>query len=96
MLVQTFVALTAFYLPRAFALDIPYSQWAANSAIVREQGNGTDSSGTPVVSYEHGEFWWGLRNLFEKTGNSTYFDYILNSAERDVDEEGTIAPSGYK
>jgi hypothetical protein len=67
-----------------------YSVWAADSAISRGQGNGLDSSGNPVVSYEHGEFQWALRLLFEKTGNKTYFDYIKTGVDNIVFENGTV------
>ncbi|KAF5366571.1 hypothetical protein D9758_008980 [Tetrapyrgos nigripes] len=64
--------------------------WAADSAISRGQGNGLDANGQLTVSYEHGEFWWGLRLLYEKTGNQSYFDYILNGASRIVSNNGTV------
>ncbi|THU85122.1 glycoside hydrolase family 105 protein [Dendrothele bispora CBS 962.96] len=69
--------------------------WAADSAIARKQGNGLDSNGNPSVSYEHGELWWGLRLLYERTGNQSYFDYILNSASNIVADDGSIH-SNYK
>lgn len=67
-----------------------YSTWAADSAIARGQGNGL-ANGSPIVSYEHGELWWGLQLLFEKTGDSKYYDYILAGAQNIVDEDGNIA-----
>ena len=67
-----------------------YSVWAADSAISRGQGNGLDSSGNPIVSYEHGEFQWALRLLFEKTGNETYFDYIKTGVDNIVFDNGTV------
>lgn len=73
----------------ALAQDTPYSQWAADSAISRGQGNGLNS-GKPYVSYEHGEFWWGLRLLYEKTGDEKYYNYILDGASVLVDEDGSI------
>jgi unsaturated rhamnogalacturonyl hydrolase len=67
-----------------------YAEWAADSAIARGQGNGLDSSGNPIVSYEHGELQWGLRKLFERTGNATYFDYIQRGVDNIVFPNGTV------
>ncbi|KAJ8474162.1 hypothetical protein ONZ45_g16044 [Pleurotus djamor] len=67
-----------------------YAVWAADSAIKRGQGNGLDSSGKASVSYEHGELQWGLRLLFEKTGNQSYYDYIQKGAENIVFPNGTV------
>ncbi|KAG6856686.1 hypothetical protein H0H87_001901 [Tephrocybe sp. NHM501043] len=64
--------------------------WAADSAIARGQGHGLDSSGKASVSYEHGELQWGLRQLFDKTGNTSYYDYILTGAGNIVDDDGTL------
>lgn len=72
-----------------------YAVWAANSAIKRGQGNGLDSTGGASVSYEHGELQWGLRLLYEKTGNRTYYDYILAGANRIVSDAGVIQ-GGYR
>ncbi|KAF8066730.1 glycoside hydrolase family 105 protein [Lyophyllum atratum] len=67
-----------------------YAVWAADSAIRRGQGNGLDSTGKASVSYEHGEFQWGLRQLYEKTGNKTYYNYILAGANNIVYDNGTV------
>lgn len=67
-----------------------YAVWAADSAISRGQGNGLTSSGNPVVTYEHGEFQWALRLLYEKTGNSTYYDYIKTGVDNVVYANGTV------
>ncbi|KAF8066731.1 glycoside hydrolase family 105 protein [Lyophyllum atratum] len=67
-----------------------YAVWAADSGIARGQGNGLDSSGRAIVSYEHGEFQWGLRRLFELTGNQTYFDYIVKGVDNIVFDNGTV------
>ncbi|KAG6916984.1 hypothetical protein DXG01_004328 [Tephrocybe rancida] len=64
--------------------------WAADSAIARGQGNGLGSSGKGTVSYEHGELQWGLRQLYEKTGNTTYYDYILTGANNIVNADGAL------
>ncbi|KAH8103390.1 Six-hairpin glycosidase [Cristinia sonorae] len=74
--------------PRSFAL------WAANSAIVRGQGNGLDASGKPLVSYEHGELQWALRLLFERTGNHTFFNYIKQGVDNVVASNGSVG-GGY-
>lgn len=79
----------AFATP-AFARPQSYAVWAADSAIARGQGNGLDSSGKPIVSYEHGELQWGLRQLFERTGNQTYFDYIQRGVDNIVFNNGTV------
>ncbi|KAI0071603.1 glycoside hydrolase family 105 protein [Panus rudis PR-1116 ss-1] len=71
-----------------------YAEWAAASAIARGQGNGLDSSGKPLVSYEHGELQWGLRLLYERTGNKTYYDYIKAGVDNIVNSDGTVG-GGY-
>lgn len=72
-----------------------YAVWAADSAIKRKQGNGLDGSGNPLASYEHGELQWGLRQLYEKTGNVSYYNYILAGANNIVDSSGNVL-GGYK
>ncbi|KAJ6504142.1 Six-hairpin glycosidase [Mycena vitilis] len=67
-----------------------YAVWAADSAIARGQGNGLGTDGAPIVSYEHGELQWGLRLLYELTGNKTYFDYIQAGADNIVFPNGTV------
>ncbi|KAF9527223.1 glycoside hydrolase family 105 protein [Crepidotus variabilis] len=67
-----------------------YAEWAADSAIRRKQGNGLDTSGSAIVSYEHGELQWGLRQLYEKTGNKTYYNYIVTGANNIVYDNGTV------
>ncbi|TFK70223.1 glycoside hydrolase family 105 protein [Pluteus cervinus] len=67
-----------------------YAIWAADSAIARRQGNGLDANGNAIVSYEHGEFQLGLRQLFERTGNQTYFDYIRAGVDNIVYNNGTV------
>ncbi|PFH48575.1 glycoside hydrolase family 105 protein [Amanita thiersii Skay4041] len=67
-----------------------YAVWAADSAMKRGQGNGLTSAGAATVSYEHGEFQWGLRLLYEKTGNRSYYDYILAGANNIVFDNGTV------
>ncbi|KAJ3575413.1 hypothetical protein NP233_g1119 [Leucocoprinus birnbaumii] len=73
-----------------FARPSSYAVWAADSAIARGQGNGLDSSGKAIVSYEHGELQWGLRQLFEKTGNRTYFNYMQTGVDNIVFSNGTV------
>ncbi|KAK1235962.1 hypothetical protein PQX77_000788 [Marasmius sp. AFHP31] len=65
-----------------------YAVWAADSAIARKQGNGLSGS-SPLISYEHGELQWGLRQLYELTGNQTYFEYIQSAVDNVVTEDGT-------
>ncbi|KAH6904282.1 Six-hairpin glycosidase [Coprinopsis sp. MPI-PUGE-AT-0042] len=69
-----------------------YAFWVADSVIRRGQGNGLDGSGKPVVSYEHGELQFGLRQLYELTGNKTYYDYIVSGASRIVSSTGSVSP----
>jgi rhamnogalacturonyl hydrolase YesR len=71
-----------------------YAEWAANSAISRGQGNGLNN-GQPYVSYDHGEFWWGLQQLYERGGNKSYYDYIVNGVNNVVTPNGTVI-GGYK
>ena len=46
-------------------------------------------NGAPGVSYEHGEFQWALRLLYESTGNASYFDYIKLGADTILSDDGT-------
>lgn len=74
----------------ALARPSSYAVWAADSAIARGQGNGLDANGNAIVSYEHGELQWGLRQLYEKTNNMTYFDYIQKGIDNVVFSNGTV------
>lgn len=67
-----------------------YAGWVADSVIRRGQGNGLDASGKAIVSYEHGELQVGLRQLYELTGNETYYDYIVTGATNVVYDNGTV------
>lgn len=67
-----------------------YAVWAADSGIARGQGNGLDASGKAIVSYEHGVFQLGLRQLFDLTGNETYFSYIQKGIDNIVFDNGTV------
>ncbi|KAF5354326.1 hypothetical protein D9756_007229 [Leucocoprinus leucothites] len=88
---NSFLILLATLLPSlVVARPESYAIWAADSAMARGQGNGLDSSGQPSVSYEHGELQWGLRQLYERTGNQSYFDYIVQGASRIVFDNGTV------
>ncbi|RDB26636.1 Unsaturated rhamnogalacturonyl hydrolase YteR [Hypsizygus marmoreus] len=89
MLVSTILILLSSA-PAVLARPESYAVWAADSGIARRQGNGLDTSGNAVVSYEHGEFQWGLRQLFDLTGNKTYFDYIQTSIDNIVFDNGTV------
>jgi hypothetical protein len=79
----------------ATARPSSYASWVADSVIRRGQGNGLDGSGKPVVSYEHGELQFGLRQLYELTANKTYYDYIVSGANRIVSSNGTVSPYTY-
>lgn len=78
------------YFRAAQAITVPssYAVWAADSGIARGQGNGL-VNGAPGVSYEHGEFQWALRLLYESTGNASYFDYIKLGADTILSDDGT-------
>ncbi|KAJ3572733.1 hypothetical protein NP233_g2897 [Leucocoprinus birnbaumii] len=87
---STLVLVLTTLLHLAVARPASYAVWAADSAIARSQGNGLDSSGQPSVSYEHGELQWGLRQLYERTGNQSYFNYIVAGANNIVYSNGTV------
>lgn len=76
------------------AVPSSYAVWAADSGIARGQGNGL-VKGAPAVSYEHGEFQWALRLLYDITGNETYLDYIKDGADTILSEDGQTI-SDYK
>ncbi|KAK0475891.1 glycoside hydrolase family 105 protein [Armillaria novae-zelandiae] len=84
------VAAVTVFLARASVYAHPqsYAIWAADSAIARGQGNGLDSNGKPT------ELQWGLRLLYETTGNKSYFNYIVQGASQIVDSNGNIG-GGY-
>lgn len=86
----TFLALLCLARTRTLAHQGSYAVWAADSAISRAQGNGLDATGSPLVSYEHGEFQWGLIQLYEKTNNRTYFNYIQEGIDNIVYDNGTV------
>jgi rhamnogalacturonyl hydrolase YesR len=67
-----------------------YAAWVADSVIRRGQGNGLDASGKAIVSYEHGELQFGLRQLYELTRNETYYNYIVTGANNVVYDNGTV------
>ncbi|THH16067.1 hypothetical protein EW146_g4520 [Bondarzewia mesenterica] len=83
------IASLLFPLARA----VTYSSYAASSAMIRGQGNGL-SSGLPIVSYEHGEFQWALRLLYEHTGNVSYYNYIKAGVDQVVASDGSVG-GGY-
>ncbi|TFK97682.1 glycoside hydrolase family 105 protein [Pterulicium gracile] len=89
-LVSLAVALGGFLPQVALARPKSYGVWAADSIISRGQGHGLDNNNAPRVSYEHGEFQWALRLLYEKTGNKTYFDYIRTGVDNIVQEDGSV------
>jgi rhamnogalacturonyl hydrolase YesR len=86
----------ALLLPALSALARPssYAQWAADSGIARGQGNGL-TSGSPKVNYEHGEFWFALQRLYERSGNATYYNYIKSGVDQVVSSAGVVG-GGYK
>lgn len=91
--------LTSLFLPTlaitaVTARPSSYAIWAADSAISRGQGNGL-ANGVPTVSYDHGELQWGLRLLFERTGNHTYYNYIKTGVDNVVANNGTVG-GGYR
>lgn len=77
-------------LPLAFARPSSYAVWSADSAIARGQGNGLSSTGSTVVSYEHGEFQYGLQLLYAKTGNVTYYNYIKTAVDKIISSSGAV------
>ena len=85
--------LTATLVP--FVRATTYSTYAASSIMSRGQGNGLSATGSPVVSYEHGEFQWALRLLYEKTGNASYYQYIKAGVDRVIGSDGSVG-GGYK
>lgn len=90
-MVHSFFVFVASILPSlVVARPSSYAVWAADSAMARGQGNGLDSSGKASVSYEHGELQWGLRQLYEITGNQSYYQYILTGANNIVFDNGTV------
>ncbi|KAI0719012.1 Six-hairpin glycosidase [Fomitopsis betulina] len=56
----------------------------------RQLGHRTASNGTPTASYEHGEFQSGLKLLYERTGNQSYYDYIVEAVDGLVSDNGTV------
>lgn len=95
-MVAMFAALALIsLLSDACARPQSYAIWAADSGIARGQGNGLDPNGNAIVAYEHGEFQWSLRQLYELTGNRSYFDYIQRGVDNIVFNNGTVH-GGYR
>lgn len=89
MISKQLVSLLFLGLKAVSARPDSYAAWAADSAIARGQGAGL-KNGSPVVSYEHGEFQFGLRGLYETTGNQSYYDYIKEGVDRVVSDDGKV------
>ncbi|KAH7106542.1 glycosyl hydrolase [Auriculariales sp. MPI-PUGE-AT-0066] len=68
----------------------PFSTWMADSIIARNQGHNVDSSGSPTVNYEHGEFQQALRAVYAATNNTKYSDYIKTGIDTVVSSSGAI------
>lgn len=73
----------------ASARPSSYAVWAADSAIARKQGTGL-ANGQPKADYTHGTLWFALRRLYEKTGNSSYAEYVKAGADNVVSSNGTV------
>ncbi|KAJ7621235.1 Six-hairpin glycosidase [Roridomyces roridus] len=88
--VATVLAVTLFATTKLVeARPKSYAVWAADSVIARGQGNGL-TAGVPSVQYADGEFQWGLRLLYERTGNQSYFDWIRMGADNIVANNGSV------
>lgn len=65
-----------------------YAQWMADSVIVRET-NLTDHWG-----YEYGLTLDGIATVWQQTGDKKYFDFIVKTMDRFIQEDGGI--DGYR
>ncbi|KAL0581446.1 hypothetical protein V5O48_000600 [Marasmius crinis-equi] len=92
-LLQALLVLPLVEFSGTLARPASYAQWAADSAIARGQSTGLDSSGTPKIIYDDGEFQIGLRRLFENTGNQKYYNHTLKAANAVVSANGSLASS---
>ncbi|KAH7103251.1 glycosyl hydrolase [Auriculariales sp. MPI-PUGE-AT-0066] len=68
----------------------PLSTWMADSIMARNEGHGVNATGSPIVSYEHGEFQQALRALFARTGDLKYLAYIKEGIDAVVSPTGEI------
>ncbi|KZV69135.1 glycoside hydrolase family 105 protein [Peniophora sp. CONT] len=93
---STLLSTLLIFASHALAFTPPTGNWstyAANSAISRDQGNGLDD-GVPLVNYPDGVFQWALRLLYERDGNASYFDYIVEGVDNVVSANGSVG-GGY-
>lgn len=95
MLLSVATVFASVLLGVASAAHPPYSIWAAESAIARGQGNGLNAKNQTTASYEHGELQWGLRLLYERTGDKKYLDYIKKGVDTILAPNGTVIATDY-
>jgi hypothetical protein len=68
----------------------PYSSWMADSVIARKEARGLNSTGSPLLTYEHGVFQRALEMLYNKTSNATYLNYIQEGLDNVVNSDGSL------
>lgn len=69
----------------------PYSSWMADSEIKRNpEGWTLDFNEKPKWEYTHGLIMTAMEEVYEKTNNQKYLDYIVNFADFMVEEDGAI------
>lgn len=73
------------------AQDVPLSRQAANSVLTMwKDYPGATPERTPRWTYEQGVVLLGITHVWKNTGDQKYFDYIRQTLDRYVADDGTI------
>lgn len=85
------LVLPLFFAPALFAQNIPWSQRMSETVMTLwPESKFTYSNKKIKWSYDQGVFLKGIENVWEDTGNGTYFDYIKHLMDAFVSKDGTI------
>jgi len=69
---------------------VPLSEQMAASVIARHTLLGLNAEGAPLTTYEHGVFERALEMIFNKTENSTYYEYLKTGVDNLISNNGTL------
>lgn len=82
LILSSFVALSS--------AAVPLSQQMADSVIARHTPLGLSATGAPLTTYEHGVFETALRLVFNKTGDTKYYDYLKWGLDNLINPSGRL------
>lgn len=93
--IKTLIICTLLVLPLCLPAAKPYSVWMADSEMKRNPKSWmVDFSDSPKWNYCHGLELQAIFNVWQKTGDRKYFDYVKSYADTMIDRNGKIL--GYK